>query len=66
MKRMALLLMLLAVLAVAAIPALALPPQCSCTYCTLNSGSNCTIVSPSGNRVVGCGTYYGTYCTMPN
>ena len=47
-----------------AVPALALPPQCSCTYCTLHGNLNCTIVP--GNTVVGCGTYYGTYCTGPN
>ena len=47
-----------------AIPVGALPPQCSCGYCTLHGSLNCTIVP--GNTVVGCGTYYGTYCTGPN
>jgi|GEM_PF-2268192 len=46
-----------------AVPAMALPPQCSCGYCTLHGSSNCTIVP--GNTVVGCGTYYSTYCTGP-
>jgi hypothetical protein len=47
-----------------ALPVVALPPQCSCGYCTLHGSLNCTIVP--GNTVVGCGTYYQTYCTAPN
>jgi len=47
-----------------ALPLVALPPQCSCGYCTLHGSLNCTIVP--GNTVVGCGTYYATYCTGPN
>jgi hypothetical protein len=46
-----------------AVPAMALPPQCSCGYCTLHGSLNCTIVP--GNTVVGCGTYYSTHCTGP-
>jgi len=47
-----------------AIPVMALPPQCSCGYCTLHGSLSCTIVP--GNTVVSCGTYYATYCTGPN
>ncbi|MFL6193056.1 MAG: hypothetical protein ACJ75H_02700 [Thermoanaerobaculia bacterium] len=66
MKKLALLLLLLAALAITAFPALALPPQCSCTYCTLHGGSNCTLIRENVAQVVTCGYYYPTYCSMPN
>jgi len=57
------LLLLIAVLCLA-VPALALPPQCSCPYCFQNSGSSCTLVP--GNTVTTCGSYIPTHCTMPD
>ena len=62
-RKIALLLSLISMLCLA-VSATALPPQCSCGYCTLHGSSNCTIVP--GNTVVGCGTYYATYCTGPS
>jgi len=61
--KLALLLLLLAAL-VMALPAMAFPPPCTCSYCSLNTTS-CTLISTSGNTVISCGYYYPHYCEGP-
>jgi len=56
------LLFLLAALALA-VPALALPPQCSCPFCYTNPGTtSCTLPN---NTVTTCGFYIPHFCEGP-
>jgi hypothetical protein len=60
MRKLLLLLFSLAL----AVPALALPPQCSCPFCYTNPGTtNCTL--PGTHTVVTCGYYIPHFCEGP-